>query len=314
MQPFFSRINDAIRYTLEYYSIGRIKDYMFRFAGTERGYTVPHHLDTWYELIFELHQRMEDEINQTIHTTNQNTQVYMFETLKDWLNDYRIAKVNTGLILRRIDEYNDKTYREFEDKVQKQVEAFQQNPNYSRAHLEQYETIERPLMPFMLIPIGEPRKVTKTNYKYLCIEEKPELIDLCFVHQYFPVVDSIVQNFRRIVTKYVQQYDAGKIVPNHQVIVQTLPSIPQQQLLTAPSEDAEPKEKIRWSGTPKEFVQTFNPLIKNGTLKYKGNSDTETIVRMLYDTFRIEKARGDGELTLSSLSTYFKKENSGETY
>ncbi|HUC81519.1 MAG TPA: hypothetical protein VMR70_11420 [Flavisolibacter sp.] len=316
MQPVFFRINQAIRYTLEYYEIGKIKDHLFRLAGTERVYSTPHHLDEWYDLMFDLHQRMEDEINQTIHTTNQNTQVYLFETLKEWLNDYRIVQLNKQLILFEIDKYNDKVNAAFEDKVAKEVETFQLNPNFSRGHKEEYEVEQRNfgglLGGFTALP--GTCKVKKINYKYYCIEERPELIDTHFLEQYYPIVDSIIQNFRRIVSKYVIRYDAGKIVPNHQVIVQHMLPMQTQHTLTQPEEIKDEEDKIRWAGTPKQFVQTFYPLIKDGTLKYKGNSDTETIVRRLYNCFRIDKAKGAGELAFDSLSTYFKKENTGDTY
>ncbi|HUC81520.1 MAG TPA: hypothetical protein VMR70_11425 [Flavisolibacter sp.] len=76
----------------------------------------------------------------------------------------------------------------------------------------------------------------------------------------------------------------------------------------------QPPQKIKWAGSAKDFVKAFNPLIKAGTLQFKGNSDVEPLVRQLYNFFEIDKSRGDGEVTFESLSTYFKKENSGEAY
>lgn len=316
MQPVFFRINQAIRYTLEYYEIGKIRDHLFRFAGTERGYSTPHHLDEWYDLMFDLHRRMEDEINQTIQTTNQNTQVYLFETMKEWLNDYRITQLNKQLIWFEIDKYNERINKEFEEKVAKEVEAFQLNPNYSRKHKEEYEVEQRNFAGLLGGFTSSPAsyKIKKVNYKYYCIEERPELIDTAFVDQYYPIIGEIVQNFKRIMSKYVALYNEGKIVPNHQVIVQNMVPLKVQDALTQPEEIKGDDDKIRWAGTPKQFVQTFQPLIINGTLKYKGNSDVEPIVRILYNTFRIDKAKGGGEISVGTLSTYFKKEKNGDTY
>ncbi len=76
----------------------------------------------------------------------------------------------------------------------------------------------------------------------------------------------------------------------------------------------QPLPKIKWTKSSKDFVKHFAPLIKDKTLSFKGNSDTESIVRLLHSFFEIDKTKGDGELTFESLSTYFKKENSGDVY
>ena len=76
----------------------------------------------------------------------------------------------------------------------------------------------------------------------------------------------------------------------------------------------QPFPKIKYSKSAKDFVKLFHPLIKDKTLSFKGNSDTESIVRMLFNFFEIEKSKGKGEVTLDSLSTYFKKENTGDLY
>lgn len=76
----------------------------------------------------------------------------------------------------------------------------------------------------------------------------------------------------------------------------------------------EPLMKIKWTKSPKEFVKLFHPLIKNGTLKFKNESDVEPIVKQLYKLFEMDKKRGSGSVELDSLLTYFKKENTGDTY
>jgi hypothetical protein len=72
-----------------------------------------------------------------------------------------------------------------------------------------------------------------------------------------------------------------------------------------------PFQKLKWEKTPKEFAQTFNKLIKDNAISLKGESDTEPIVRVLSDMFEIPK-RGGGLLNSDSLSTYFKKSNTGD--
>src|ERR1019366_5692849 len=94
MNPEFPRISLAINSTLEYYEIGRIKSQIERFEAIDRGSTSHDYLDMYYDLAFKLHERMEDEINQTKFGSYLPIQVFLFENLKEWLTDYRIKEVN----------------------------------------------------------------------------------------------------------------------------------------------------------------------------------------------------------------------------
>jgi hypothetical protein len=66
--------------------------------------------DSWVDTTLGLHQTMEEEINQTILYSNKYMNVYMFDNLKAWLNDYRILGVNKNLITQEIDKYNERKY------------------------------------------------------------------------------------------------------------------------------------------------------------------------------------------------------------
>jgi len=72
--------------------------------------------------------------------------------------------------------------------------------------------------------------------------------------------------------------------------------------------------KIRWNKSSKDFVKLFHHLIQNNSIQFENSSNTKPIVEQLHKFFEIEKDRGKGTLELESLITYFKKENTGETY
>jgi hypothetical protein len=247
MQPRFPRIEDAIRYTLEYYSIGKIRDHFFRYAGTEHGYSTPHHLDTWYDLMFDLHARMDDEINQTVFTSNNATQVYLFEELKLWLQDNRIASVNEYSIINSILEYNERINSEFIQSIQAKEEAFRLSENYYRPHEEVYE-IEIPASVHFFTKQYQPahKRIVKHN-KFFCVENKPELIELTkeYFDKYVQVVQSIINNFKKIIEAQITRYEAGQFLPIQTIIIenQKMLDSPQANLLPLPS----PKLSVKLS-------------------------------------------------------------------
>lgn len=77
-----------------------------------------------------------------------------------------------------------------------------------------------------------------------------------------------------------------------------------------------PQQKIRWNNGRQSFVQLFAELIKTGKLGLgpDNTSDSEPIVRLLHSWFYIPKSKGEGEISAGTLSTYFKKFNSGEEF
>ena len=221
MQPIFWRINTAINLTLEYYEIERIKDWMLRFAKAELITTTPHILDEWLNLLPVIYKRMEEEINQTIHTTNDNTKIDLFENLKEWLTDYRIEDVNEELIKNKIELYNEKELELFQKEIDKKDEEFKQHPNYKMEHLEEYEVdtfYSYSLIPtYMDIPTG---KKTEIYYKFYSVTEKAQVIDTAYLPNYFVVVKQVLEDFKRIVNKYVTRYNEGKIVSISQIVIE----------------------------------------------------------------------------------------------
>ena len=77
---------------------------------------------------------------------------------------------------------------------------------------------------------------------------------------------------------------------------------------------AQPLQKLQWTKSSKDFVETFYKLIVNKKIALNGNSDIDPIVRILHDTFDIPKGKGAGFLSEHSLQTYFRKEHSGDVW
>jgi hypothetical protein len=68
-------------------------------------------------------------------------------------------------------------------------------------------------------------------------------------------------------------------------------------------------EKIIWTSGGETFVRHFLEFIQKGAIMYKGHSDITPIVTQLNKFIAVEKGKGAGFLTFSSLMSYFKKVN-----
>ena len=318
MRNAFGRTANAIKFTVEFQEIDKIKEYLFHFAGTGFMIVDADRLTSWRETVLTLHDHMEDEIDVVMNAMPPNYQVFYFDTLKEWLTDWRLASVNIPAMTYLIDEYNKKAYQQFAEEIKHKVDAFRSDPNFSkRKNLEEYEEVDK----FSLFGglFGQTyypgTKTTKVHHTYYCIEDIPELIDTAYLKNYIPIVEYIIGNFKRIANKYIAMYDADKIASYTQMIHQrnSLAAFehPEAKLLENNNKEL---QKIKWKGTAKAFVKAFNPLIKDGTLELNGRSEVETVVKMLYNLFEIDKTKGKGALSLNSLITYFKKENADEPY
>lgn len=206
MQLEFHRITSAINYTMEFYEIEKIKDHMFIFAGKDAN--LKYKIE-WYEFVFEAHNRMESEILQIINTCNHNTHVFLFENLKDWLNDPRVASINPLTILSEIDRYNHRINQEFEIYVQQEVDKFIQRPEFKMDDGYEYEEESS----FLFTKY----KTKVINRKYYCILREPEFIDRYYLPDYLNMLTKLISNFKRIISKYVKLYDEGKI-KSHDVV------------------------------------------------------------------------------------------------
>lgn len=260
-------------------------------------------------------ESFENEINQVIHTTHQTPINQYFEELKgyrEW-----VCNVDENKLLYTLNKWNDEVYDEFKKKVDEETDKYFQSDNRKMAHLQEYEV---PDYSFMSLLGGRnylnPNKRKEINYNYFVIEKIPELLDLKFFPEYIHLLKNASGKFATIADKYILQYDNGKIVSSSTVIVNHLEVLQAANAITTGTNMKElpslKKQKIKWKGTPQEFVELFAPMINDRRiyLNKESEGDTEPIVKILSETFEIKKIKGKGELMDGSLSTYFKEYNS----
>ncbi len=71
-------------------------------------------------------------------------------------------------------------------------------------------------------------------------------------------------------------------------------------------------EYIEWTHNPKDFVKAIHKFISKGYMNFKGNTDMQPIVEQLTRFIKVRKLNNSGNLTTTSLLTYFKKANCGD--
>jgi len=216
----FLRVSQAIEYTLSFYQIDRIKEYMFKFADkvtvkvndTSTGYSSRE----WHEIVIGLQDRMDDEITQHMVISNSVAQAYLFNTLESWVNDYRFESVWLPDIVDEIDKYNNRIYEEFLLKVESDEEKFKANENYSKYnHLDKIPIVHKAgggLIGLMRRASQSPafEYTTEDEYRRFIIAYCPPLIDTAFLEQYASVVKQLIDHFKWIVSKQLSIYKSTK--------------------------------------------------------------------------------------------------------
>jgi len=292
--PEFSRISEAIKWTLAYYTIDRIEPHIKHFAGTPMSGPNYSFWQDWIETTIGLHRRMENEINQTILHSNQFMNVYMFEALKELMKDERLASVNKQLLLKTIHDYNSNTYKKFEEEVHEKVREFQNHPNFQHNHLEE---IEEEYFTFSngLFPTGRAkRKVIK--YKFYTIEGIQNYIDPQYLDQYCEVVYTVVRSFKNAVEKYIDMYEAKRMVfwdnlhPQEKMLIEDRP---QKMLMESEKE----RWKLRLNISVPQIVCLFQALRERGLINNESNAD---LCRFIAANFSSKMAIDIGERSLTN--------------
>lgn len=281
MQPVFFRRNQALYYTLEYYEIHKIKDRMFIFSGKDANRWSS---DDWLKFVFKTQEDLENEILQVIHTNKHDTQVLFFEELKEWILDPRIETTDKNRIFLEIEKYNGKTYKLFKEKIEKEVQEFQEQPNFTLPHLQEYEgeeyffpkTSYGLLAGFTNLLSREKKIVTKINYKFYCIETSPELIDWQYFSKYIAELDGLISNLRRIIKKYVDLYDGGKIISAQDIFIQkNLTSTTNKEL---PSSTKKPINKLKVNLTISQLLYLFKKMDERGLIKHNIKKEIQEFI------------------------------------
>lgn len=309
MKPVFPRINKAISFTLDYFTEGQIIEYMEAYTRKANGLTpTSYKFSHWEELLFNLHNQMEKEILQTVYTCNKNTQVIMFEELREWVNnDWRISKdFNGGYFWKVVTEHNDRVNIELEEKLEMEVSKHQNTNEYKTlSHNEEYE---REVFPSPLsisnLKSGISYKEKVLFRKYYCNSLPANFLDYYQVVEYKNHVNKIVGNFRSIIEKHLALFDAGKYVTLQEIAHQKeqfLISPPHEKLLL---DSPQTSVKLKFNISVPQLVVLFKTLKERGLIeKY---SDAE-LIRFIQANISSKSANEISEKSLQNSFSSLEK-------
>ncbi|KQX09885.1 hypothetical protein [Flavobacterium sp. Root420] len=213
----FPRKNLAINDLIDFREAGTIyefTDYLRR-PEDEKGGWEKDNLQFKLDHIQRLFENMNEEINQTIHTSNDKTVNIFFEQLKSEIAHFNLLSVDKDYFVQISKQWNENKYNEFLEKVDiKEKEYFNQPERNQYAHLEKYTSSYYGFLTGKM----ENREIENKNF--YCIEEKLNLIDLNFLDKYLEILERVTEKFSDNVSKEIELYDknklAGKIVEDSQ--------------------------------------------------------------------------------------------------
>lgn len=219
------------------------------------------YLEGWEDTIYILHSRAEDEILQTIHTCDNNTQVFMFEQLRSLLNNrWEFAeKVDKEHFYFTAIRHNNKENELLNIKVEDAVKAMIAHPDFHlREHNKEYEEEYKGVARYMMAG-WNPYKTTRTvtHRKYYCIEFSTDFIDLTPLDRYIELVQRIIDSFRKIVLNHLTLYDAGKYVSSAEIIYQ-------KEIIRI----EQPEQKMLEVGAARNEVKKLKTTLTSGQLLY----------------------------------------------
>lgn len=302
MKPVFPRINKAIQFTLEYYSKEQIIEYIeaytqFAKFGSYNSYKVKN----WEELLFDLHNQMEQEILQTVYTSDHKTRVIMFEELRDWLEiDWRLkTEPNWSFFWKIVDEHNEKVNSELEQKLEMEVAKFKDTYEYKT--LGENEQYEKEIYSSPIWALGQKMhsyKISKINRKYYCNEIQANFLDYYQVKTYRNFVKKIIDNFRLKIEKHLKLFDEGKYLSIQDIAIEK-ENIrihpPGQKLIDAPPS---PGKKMVVDLSVPQFVALLIMLREMKVINEPVNTE---LARFIKANFSTKGATDISEKTLVNL-------------
>lgn len=277
--PEFPRVADAIHSTLEYYKLAKIKTHIKILSGKEAN---PGVYESSYETVFLLHKRMGEEMDQTLTTSTRFAQVYLFEVLKEWLEDYRVADVHIPTIEAEINKYNHDLYSAFLLATEKKMEDYCSKYEYVGEGGE-YEEEDLPLY-FNY----KPKKIFRKIY---CIETIPDFIDTDFLEGYLIKVNQLLVSLRANIYRYIKLYnhlydgDQEKTMSIDTSVINNLPQT--SKFLQAP--DSAAGNKLKVSITIEQLTVLFRLLKESKIIEAKV---AKVIQQFIADNFEIEGREG----------------------
>lgn len=243
MNPLrFPLIDRALHFTTEYFSVGRVASCISKLDG---GLNLSY-LDTYYDVTLHSHGEMEAEITQNMMGANHNIHQDMFEKLKDALGWWCFNDGYKEEIEWKVDEYNVKAWNTYENEVKIEEEKFKEKVNYKIGHLVEF-TKEYP-SGYGLLGYYPKRTATIKNEWFYCNTKKSEAINKDLLPDYYQMLDTIVNSFKKSCVKYVNRFFNGNIASSAEVIIEKhyLQTVNEPKLI----EDAKPIEEDKNTSLP----------------------------------------------------------------
>ena len=278
MTANFPSINLVFNDAIGYYKIGRIRDHIFKLSG-KINYQ---YLDDSIALSYKMQEHAVEEIKQHIHGSTANVQVEMFMYLKN-LIDFLKTHTNES-IKKLIDDYNNTVEKEFNEKIDLEVLAFQKSTTYlTRKHGEEYEEEISSVSALFGGGHFHKYKIKKVHYKYYAIERGAEYIDTEFLPGYFELVNDINGHLLRLINYYVDLWDAGKITSNATIIVVNKPTDNKEQTNTLEVSSQE-RKKLKMNLSVTQLAYLFKLLYDSNMIENTSKADLTRFIVANFST------------------------------
>lgn len=180
----FPRLKNAAKNIILYYTEWYIQPHIDAFVKLDK--TSKRICDSFYQEAMEANGELQDEINQTISSSNHNVNMQLWANLKEWLQDRRIVAPDVELLINEIGDYNlDENTNDFLNEycevIEKIISDFKRIVNngislYESGNLIFYQTNQ--IAPTKL---EEPQKISVT----LNVADLSLLFRLLFDHDVF---------------------------------------------------------------------------------------------------------------------------------
>jgi hypothetical protein len=154
----------------------------------------------------------ENEIQQIIDTTDQNTIDYYFNELHSNLN-YMLERFEPKAIISTIDSWNEDILKSFEEEMEKKTDEYFAHENRKLGHLEEYDGFEFSGLRSWSNGFGPDgvKRIKSINHNFYCIEDKPDIIEHEFYEEYAKFLIGLSKDLVFLAGKYLDQYLENEI-------------------------------------------------------------------------------------------------------
>ena len=207
MELKFPFRNIAINTLLDFFKKDKVKDFSDFKTGKEQW--MEEHFNSDVAMYRDRLPDFENEILQTINTTDQKTIDNYFTGLRTSLNNFK-EYLTKDYFTQTINEWNTEILKKYSEEVEKEGEDYAKSESRKMKHLEEYDGLEYSGFGFGLTN-RKAEKIRKINYNFYCIEKIADVIDTNIIDEYFNLVSSLYIDLNEIAIKYGIPWQEGKL-------------------------------------------------------------------------------------------------------